>query len=205
MLGKFILAFLCVMLLSFPVHAAKPAAVDCVSCHTDIDRGKSVHPALAMGCESCHTGVNASDVPHKIKTKIAKGLSAAQPELCFGCHDKGMFTKEVVHPALAMGCSTCHNPHASKNAASLLNEPVGKLCVTCHEKQSSGKHIVTRFAMGDTHPLTGRADPLKPNRELSCISCHNPHSSPRPRMFVHTSGTLCLMCHKKITVKVEGP
>ena len=207
MLLRMITTGLCVLLFAAASEAATPA-IDCLQCHGDLERGKSVHPALAMGCETCHSAIDASDVPHKKKNKFPKGLSADQPDLCYNCHDKAMFTKKNVHPALALGCTTCHNPHAS-NAASLLIDSVGKLCVTCHEKQAKGTHIMTGFALGDTHPLQGRADPAKPSRELSCISCHNPHSSARNKLFVNESATgnesLCRMCHRKISVRTDKP
>jgi len=195
------------MLLCTAVEGAQPKEVDCLSCHGDIERGKSVHPALAMGCAACHTAIDASDVPHKKTNKMAKGLSTELPGLCYGCHNKGLFTKKVIHPALGMGCTTCHNPHAS-NAESLLVKPVGKLCLTCHEKQISGKHIMASFALGDTHPMSGRADPTNARRELSCISCHNPHSSSQEKLFVNEAvspANLCLLCHKKIAVKTDAP
>jgi len=196
---------LSVLLLFTTAEAAKPKKINCLECHDGLDRGKSVHPALAMGCNACHSNIDASDVPHKNKGKIAKGLSASQPELCYGCHSKDLFLKKNVHPAVAMGCTTCHNPHAS-NAESLLAQPVGKLCTSCHEKQSSGKHIMAAFSAVDDHPMRGRTDPAKSKRELSCISCHNPHSSSQQKLFVNETvspANLCLMCHQKISVRAN--
>src|SRR5512141_1096719 len=99
-----------------------------------------------------------------------------------------MFTKKVVHPALAMGCTVCHNPHAS-NAASLLTAPVEKLCVTCHDKQASGRHVMAGLGLGDGHPLKGKTDPSNTRREISCISCHNPHSANVKRLFRNDAAT----------------
>jgi predicted CXXCH cytochrome family protein len=106
-----------------------------------------------------------------------------------------------------MGCTVCHNPHAA-NAASLLVDPVGKLCTSCHEKQSSGKHVMAGFSTGDDHPLRGRADPVRTSRELSCVSCHNPHSSSQQKLFVNEqAGTdsVCRQCHKKISLRTDKP
>ncbi len=230
-----------------------PQPVNCLDCHSDLAPEKGAHPAVAMGCATCHTGIDASDVPHKITNKIAKGLSAEQPDLCYGCHDKSMFDKKVVHAAVGMGCTGCHNPHASKyqkllvadvpalcytchekgiftkktvhppvesgmcttchsphasNDVALLLNPVNKLCGACHEKQSSGRHVMSGFGLGDDHPVKGKADPSKPGRELSCISCHNPHATSGKTLFANDAATpaeLCLLCHKKISVPIQGP
>lgn len=206
MMEKTITAVLCVLLLCTVAGAANSKKVDCLKCHLNYDRGKSVHPAVAMGCDSCHTAIDASVIPHRLTTKIPKGLSAEQPDLCYGCHDKGMFTKRVVHPALAMGCTVCHNPHVS-NAASLLVDPVGRLCASCHETQSSGKHVLAELSPGDDHPLHSRTDPADTRRELSCISCHNPHSSDGAMLFVNGADSpagLCSLCHTKISVRTTG-
>jgi len=241
-----LLSFLFLFFLS---SYASSAEVDCLQCHEDLTKGKSVHAAVSMGCTSCHTAVDARDVPHKMTTKIPKGLSAEQPDLCYGCHDKSLFDKKIVHAAIGMGCTGCHNPHASKYAklltadppelcyschdkgmftkkkvhppvaagqctvchaphssgmASLLEKPVDELCGTCHEGKTSGKHILAGYGLGDKHSTKGRPDPSRPGKEMSCTSCHSPHSSNGKFLFldeaVH-SGNLCLLCHKKVIVR----
>ncbi len=257
MMLKHIPAILCLFLLFSSAAMSQPKtdvpSINCLDCHGDLAPEKGVHPAVAMGCASCHTGIDASDIPHKIVNKQAKGLAAEQPDLCYGCHDKSMFDKKVVHAAVGMGCTGCHNPHASKNPkllvaavpdlcytchekklfakktvhppvesgmcttchsphasdeSRLLPQPVGKLCGTCHEKQRSGRHVMSGFGSGDNHPVSGKADPADPKRELSCISCHTPHASSGRKLFVNdTAGPpdLCLLCHTKISVPAEGP
>jgi len=185
----------------FPLSAA--AEEDCLKCHSALTKGRSVHPALSMGCTACHTAVNAKTVPHKISGKIAKGLSAKQPELCYGCHDKSMFEKKVVHPAVSMGCTTCHSPHAS-NTSPLLIKTVPVLCKTCHESNATGKHILAGYGLGDHHPTQGKPNPAHPNKELSCVSCHTPHSSDGAFLFTNeaqSAGNLCTVCHAKIMVR----
>ena len=225
------------------------AEIDCLQCHEELTKGKSVHAAVSMGCTTCHAAVDATDIPHKITNKNAKGLSAGQPDLCYDCHDRSLFNKKIVHAAIGMGCTSCHNPHASKNAklltseppdlcyachdkgmftkknihppvaagqcttchaphssdnAALLDKPVHELCKTCHDDKTSGKHILAGYGLGDRHPTTGRTDPTHPNRELSCLSCHTPHSSSGKHLFTDaavSSGNLCLLCHKKIMVR----
>lgn len=183
--------------------SASAADVDCLKCHNDLTKGKFVHAALSMGCTTCHTHVNAHTVPHKISGKVAKGLSAAQPELCYGCHDKSMFEKKFLHPAVSMGCTTCHSPHSS-NTAPLLVKTVPVLCKTCHEDNATGKHILTGYGLGDYHPTQGRPSPNHPNKELSCVSCHTPHSSDSEFLFndeAQKAGNLCSLCHTKVMVR----
>jgi predicted CXXCH cytochrome family protein len=225
------------------------AEIDCLQCHEDLTKGKSVHAAVSMGCTTCHAAVDARDVPHKMTNKNAKGLSADQPDLCFDCHDRSLFSKKLVHPAIGMGCTSCHNPHASKNAKlltseppdlcyachdkgmftkknvhppvaagqcttchtphssdmdSLLEKPVNELCGDCHDGKATGKHILAGYGLGDRHPTKGKPDPSRPGKELSCTSCHVPHSSNKKFLFsaeADKSGNLCLMCHRKVMVR----
>jgi predicted CXXCH cytochrome family protein len=240
---------LSILFLLFLSSRASSTEIDCLQCHEELTKGKSVHAAVSMGCTTCHTAVDARDIPHKMTTKTPKGLSAEQPDLCYGCHDKSLFNKKFVHAAIGMGCTGCHNPHASKYAklltseppdlcyachdkgmftkknvhppvaagqctachaphssgmASLLEKPVDELCSTCHDGKSSGKHILAGYGLGDRHPTRGRPDPARPGKELSCTSCHSPHSSYGKFLFpdeaVH-SDNLCLICHRKIIVR----
>jgi len=211
----------------------------CLGCHDQFKKpGKSVHPALGMGCETCHQAVSgkshpdekgsmklSQDVPglcfgcHEqskfngktVHSPVAGGMCTSchnphqsgsdkllmsdQPDLCYNCHDKAMFTKKVVHAAVMMGCTTCHNPHAG-DFQKLLQKPVNALCQTCHAEMASGQHIMGQIAgAGGFHPVKGRRDPSTPGKELSCISCHNPHSSDSEKLFVVPD--LCTKCHTK--------
>jgi predicted CXXCH cytochrome family protein len=48
---------------------------------------------------------------------------------------------------------------------------------------------------GKIHPLSGVRDPRNPKREMSCVSCHNPHSADNAKLF--TAKRRCQMCHKR--------
>ena len=83
-----------------------PAAeLNCTKCHGKLAKGKFVHKALSMGCTACHGGIDTKAMPHKKTNALAKGLTSEPPGLCYGCHDKGIFTKKNVHAAVAMGCT----------------------------------------------------------------------------------------------------
>ncbi len=171
----------CVLLLAIIIHsAAFSAEVDCLQCHKKLVQEKNVHPAVPMGCPTCHTGIDASKAPHKKTNTIARGLSADQPDLCYGCHDKALFTKKNVHAAVAMGCTGCHNPHSSKNAKLLVSAPPA-LCFTCHDKAGfSRKYVHAPVAAG------------------MCLDCHNPHSTDFMDLLVKEPVELCLGCHPAV-------
>ena len=169
---------LVLMLLPFSARSAQQAT--CLTCHAKLKQNKVVHPALEMGCEACHTGIDATKVPHKHAGNVPHGLSADQPELCYGCHDKAAFTKATVHAAIGMGCTGCHNPHSSPNAKLLVSEPPD-LCFTCHDKTEFTKRVV--------HP---------PVAAGMCLSCHSSHSSDEMALLLKRPYELCLDCHPDI-------
>ena len=167
---------------------AAPASadeVDCMKCHAAlVVRQKVQHAAVQMGCPSCHSGItDALKVPHTKTTTFPKGLSADQPDLCYGCHDKEKFTKKHVHPAIGMGCTSCHNPHASQNEK-LLVATVPDLCFNCHDKAD--------FTRKNVHvPVEGGM----------CLDCHDPHSSDSYWLLQKDQLELCTGCHDTITKK----
>ena len=163
--------------------AAKKAPADkvnCLTCHKQLTKGKSVHQALAMGCPTCHVGINGKTFPHKKTNTLPRGLSSEQPDLCYGCHDRGMFSKKVVHAAVGMGCTGCHDPHSSKNEK-LLRSKLPSLCFTCHEEAGfTGKTVHSPVAAGE------------------CMTCHTPHASDEMALLRNKPLEVCLMCHGDI-------
>jgi predicted CXXCH cytochrome family protein len=114
--------------------------------------------------------------------------------------DKGLKLFGAVEDRIE--CASCHNPHTTKNER-MLEKLVNDLCAACHEKRSSGKHVLGSSGLGDNHPIAGKPDPLRPEKKLTCASCHDPHaSSPRAPFagIKDKPANLCLLCHKKITV-----
>jgi len=135
-----------------PLAAASDKEIDCLKCHAKLKSGKVVHQALDMGCPTCHTGIDARTVPHKKTNKIARGLSGEQPDLCYGCHDKAMFSKKTVHPPVAGGmCLSCHSPHSSDQMALLLKAPL-EVCLECHPDIPKKKHAIAAFSSA-SHPV----------------------------------------------------
>lgn len=191
--------------LCVPCHNMRPTAkqfVDvadkdnpCYSCHKRMGSEKNVHTPVSMySCVLCHP---LQGVPKYAPTK-------RESKLCFSCHtDKQKEFKEYkfLHGPLAGDmCEICHDPHSSDNPEQ-LRQPVNKLCLSCHESVGKGIHAI---ALGDGtgHPVDGKTDISErgKGRELSCISCHNPHGGKARYYFV--TGTenkmeLCQNCHKK--------
>ena len=171
---------------------------DCLACHAALIAKKVVHPAVQMGCPACHADIDASAIPHKVKGKIAKGLSAEPPKLCVNCHDKKLFEGKVTHAPVAGGmCLFCHNPHASDQPAMLNSEPA-KLCLGCHAEVKQKAHATV---LPGGHPLGDQARPLAdPSREgktFYCAACHEPHRSEHRKLTrVAWSMMACLQCHK---------
>jgi predicted CXXCH cytochrome family protein len=108
---------------------------------------------------------------------------------------QGEIKKKVVHPALAGGCTSCHNPHGSP-VKKFFSAEGAALCYQCHpkveEKLKSAKSVHAPIK-------TGRA----------CASCHAPHASDAPKLLPKTGKDLCLDCHKGFIKKdqtvLHGP
>jgi predicted CXXCH cytochrome family protein len=167
----------------------------CYSCHKRMGNQKNVHTPVGMySCIPCHP------LQGSPKYAVPKRESA----LCFSCHqDKQKEFKELkyLHGPLAGDmCEICHDPHSS-DYPEQLRQPVNKLCLSCHDQVAKGIHVVS-LGGGAGHPVSGSTDPSErgKGRELSCISCHNPHGGQMRYYFVTGSGDkmeLCQMCHKK--------
>ena len=168
-----------------PLSAAEKEK--CLSCHKKLTKGKFVHQAIQMGCPACHSAIYARTVPHKKTNSLARGLLSEQPDLCYGCHDQGMFTKNNVHPAVNMGCTGCHDPHSSKNAK-LLKTKLPALCFICHDK--------TGFIGKVVHP---------PVAAGNCMTCHSPHSTDEMALLLKKPVALCLECHPDTTHGQHSP
>ena len=164
--------------------AASAQEANCVRCHKKIVKGKVLHAALETNirCRVCHAGIIAKYRPHKKSNTGDKGLIATQPELCYSCHDKALFTRKDVHAALGMGCTGCHNPH-STDTAKLLVSSQPELCYTCHDK--------AMFTRKSVHAAVG----------MGCTGCHNPHASDEMALLVKKPVSVCLECHGDVMNK----
>lgn len=178
-----------------PSDAAPTSAEQstCHACHSGLTKIKEVHgPAALWACTKCHDPTSASQ-------------RYATPEpvmpLCFSCHQEQkdrFYGNPYQHGPTATGyCTICHNPHGSEHGF-FLKKAVFNLCTTCHFEKT-GRHVISWGPTGQGHPLRGRRDPTRVNRELSCASCHNPHAAPAPRLWNFGATRwldLCRNCHR---------
>jgi DmsE family decaheme c-type cytochrome len=103
----------------------------CYGCHLEIKPqfSKPVHHRVdegLMSCSNCHN-------PHGGFMTRQLRSTAAQDQVCFGCHtDKaGPFVFEHA-PVKTEGCVSCHTPHGSSNPRLLKRSQVNVLCLECH-------------------------------------------------------------------------
>jgi len=161
----------------------KTNAVDiCLGCHSDIaDLGKkSVHhqPAFEQGCATCHQP-HGGDNDHLLR---AKGNA-----LCLECH----------------GADAAPQKLEAEHVLTIFNGAV-KLPEDYYRKNKVAI-LPLRFGLG--HPVEGHpvsdvmnpADITKVKTPLSCLSCHQPHSSAQPGLLVkdqQNNMAFCDNCHK---------
>ncbi|HEC98584.1 MAG TPA: hypothetical protein ENI58_10630 [Nitrospirae bacterium] len=104
---------------------------------------------------------------------------------CKKCH-KDEVAKKVVHPAVKMGCTTCHVQAHQKGAEFpkyLFAEGVD-VCWACHDKAMFTKKVV--------HPPVAKGE---------CLVCHNPHSTDNQDILRAPVPDLCFKCHDKTKFK----
>jgi predicted CXXCH cytochrome family protein len=110
---------------------------------------------------------------------------------CIACHGD-LVSKNIVHPELKSTCDICHTStgagHPEKNVRGfILSEKLPVLCFNCHtEFQESAASLPVIHG------------PLKDS--ISCINCHNPHSSSQKNLLIDGTNDLCLNCHNKTIV-----
>lgn len=116
---------------------------------------------------------------------VVARVDVDQGEVCLECHDDLASELElpVEHrPAKEGECSSCHNPHAARDASLLLERPA-ILCVGCHGE------IAEELARPVLH---------EPVAEGRCTDCHEPHGGRHAGLLVEAGADLCETCHEVI-------
>jgi predicted CXXCH cytochrome family protein len=186
---------------------------------TSVAIGHQSGMPIAMSCLDCHLVASQNE-----RTTIT--LVATGGELCARCHEAK--PAQVMHgPYQAGQCLVCHDPHTG-NFPRQTRAQANTLCLGCHAagerdvKINAENQLVTlpggqavtlaeyRRALKITldasglsgHPLAGHpvsaSDPRTGNSALSCLSCHDPHSSALPNLMpvgVKSTADLCRQCH----------
>ena len=132
-------------------------------------------------------------------------------------------SNKYVHEPANVSCAFCHDAHASDYPAELY-APVQDVCLACHGSNAERiirsdqpfpllggrvilppktfKTLTMLNLVNDqfghptsNHPVYAPATADRP--ELSCVTCHDPHSiSTGPKLLVANQQALCARCHK---------
>lgn len=150
--------------------AGAPAEVTVVQFYTH-------GPFASKNCIACHQGGLGGPsmyIPGRkaSSNKVSFGTKIRVPvtELCRGCHvrfrpaELGQRFRFVHGPVAAGACVRCHSPHQSRNPFMVLEQPVRKLCVHCHQPES--------LYAAEYH--------AQAKEEIDCTVCHDPHGGDRP-------------------------
>ena len=177
------------------VNTSVGKANPCYTCHKKLMSVEYVHgPAGTFSCAYCHS-LQGNPKYATPKRDVA---------LCGECHVekvKQFKAMKMRHGPVDAGmCELCHDPHGSATIAQ-LKMPINKLCLSCHEQVGAGVHV-NRSTYGEGHPLSGKPDisPKGQGRELSCVSCHDPHGGNFRYYFQggrEGRMDICQYCHKK--------
>lgn len=164
-----------------PQHLVQSPALICETCHKDWIKEKKnkkfVHyPVAKSGCLVCHE-------PHG--TDFPKHLRAEINDLCLTCHAKDARGEAGSNEkALVLFAGAVQLP--PDYLAQIERIPLRRGATVGHPQSG--------------HPVGGVADRVNPQKKMSCVSCHDPHSSNSSvRRFVSetkSSSPLCVQCHK---------
>ncbi len=172
--------------------AAEKSAV-CLTCHGGQRQlenwSVAKHRKVDVTCVNCHSihGTQSASNNSEIKrtqfaaapyTTTARQLAY---KTCVECHRdvRAEILKPSHHPIIEgkVGCQDCHDPHGALQKASLRNESIPDLCVSCHaDKRGPWIH---------EHP------PVMEN----CATCHTPHGSAHKGLLAQKPPALCADCH----------
>ncbi len=151
----------------------------CKECHDDMLVGETIHAPAKKDCQRCHI---ANGAEHPLDNVVGFALKENVPTLCYECHDPKN-EKEFVHePAQKGECLKCHDIHNSPNLYLVKTDPVGGLCLDCHDLEIPKGNLV--------HGAV---------EEGTCTGCHNPHQANNKALMNSTKlDRLCRKCHKPI-------
>ena len=173
----------------------------CALCHEDISKAFASTPHHALdtsnkrgfqgrSCEGCHgpaqkhtESASADDIRNP-----ARLASAAADKICLSCHlneptHVGRLSSS--HAKDQVSCTTCHKVHADGGTQLVPHgaPAINAQCAGCHT------NVWAQFQKPFHHRL--------PEGAMSCVDCHNPHGSFRPRstnaFAANEPG--CFSCH----------
>ncbi len=164
----------------------------CFECHTDKNPAtlhSRIHPPAVRDCLACHDPHSSAN--EYLLLKPTTGATKAD-NLCLSCHNVGVDVPKggSRHPALDMGCLTCHDVHKvgdpqQREFAYHLKKDAPALCLVCHNAND---------------PALAKAHDNQPFATADCLQCHDPHQSAGPMLaqkFLHPPYAMmgCETCH----------
>ncbi len=168
----------------------------CKTCHEEVWEkhfAGTPHSALLKGdqhgCQGCHGPAQAHVDGGGDTTKIIRfeKLTPAQTAaICLNCHQANVTTQSFTkseHMANGVSCTSCHDPHNSKDVNFMLVKTQTELCYGCHAQQKA------EFA----RPYRHRVDVGL----IQCSDCHNPHGTVTGHQLQTAAGqfAVCTKCH----------
>ncbi len=178
----------------FPQHWGfdRPVAVDCVACHAG--RAETVEGTLhrikfherTIGCENCHG-------PGSLHETLRRGPGLSETQ-----EDKTIVNPaKLSRPLLEAVCGVCHQ--SGPATVELRGRHSGDfrpaMPLTDYRTEyrfESGKELMT---------VTGHMTQLRQSacyqrsEDLTCLTCHAPHPTKKPRDLVAFYREKCLSCH----------
>ncbi len=99
------------------------------------------------------------------------------------------------------GCASCHTTHNAQGANSLLQTADDQVCLTCHNGSTNVSPPISNvlaemvapkyghaFMVGNSPHRANESALLNQSIHVSCVDCHNPHSSNRVVSFPAAPG-----------------
>lgn len=157
----------------------------CLACHPRVEHKEEPHARSGLfACRDCHRS-HALDGGLLFREK-----PGGQAKPCAACHRDKEEIKKTSHNLSRIGdmCQACHSPYPDFWALDPGNgsHPTDRRCRSCHSSKRCTPHP------GGGIPGPRIEDGL---REITCTTCHDPHSSRRLFLKPGVAQNLCASCH----------
>lgn len=151
--------------------------MQCTSCHNPHDNQFGSFLVQANDnsalCVNCHSLKSWSGSAHSTSSATWNGQG------------QNPWPDTKMKTVAANGCENCHTPHAAGTKPRLLTATsLENSCYVCHGGTVAKQNIKAEFAKFSAHPVEltsslhdAAEDPINAPRHVSCVDCHDPHSS----------------------------
>lgn len=152
-----------------PLEEPNTGALSIAGDPNSFDGDQEAEPEEVVIVSRAHGKGRKCNLCHKKQTKgrwstpkILKDI----PEMCFDCHGSYAQPKRYVHGPVAVGqCDFCHDPHGSREEAS-LHDAIPVICYRCHDQSS-----IESLPSHDKETVS------------ECTLCHEAHSSSKRKLL----------------------